>query len=353
MKKLMFQGIILVSLFTFNTPSAIAQPQTIAALAELSGNFSKNGEDCRIGYEIAKQAYPGVSVIIADNQNDPKVGITEFRRLVEMKNASALVTTRSSVGLAINPLSKNQKIPLIGVVGHPRFITENPYSIRFFSQASDEASVLANYVSKNNFSKISIISVEDEYFLRLRDDFINSIGENKITFNDTVLPTEQDFSTLITKLKAKSPDMIFINLIPTQIGQFLKKAKENGINQKTISNFLIGTSDLLKTIDKSLSENIIFAEMDYNKPNYLKAFSRISSNNSTSSIGYSCYASLTYAFELLKQSQNNKKPMIEEISEIKKIKLLDGEIAIKDREAQFEVIPKIIKNGTVQRLINN
>ena len=43
-------------------------------------------------------------------------------------------------------------------------------------------------------------------------------------------PNEKDLSTYVTKVKQKKPDIVFLNLLETQIVPFVKKAKEQGLN---------------------------------------------------------------------------------------------------------------------------
>ena len=122
------------------------------------------------GYEIAVGQFDNeVRTLFGDNQSDPKAAISEFRRLVDSEQIEILVTTRSPVGLALNPLSVQKKVPLIGVIGHPRFTIENPYAVRVFPSARDEADVLAAAMKSKNDERLAIVSNEDEYFLALKE----------------------------------------------------------------------------------------------------------------------------------------------------------------------------------------
>lgn len=332
--------------------TAFAQPATtIGTLAELTGAYARLGDDCRKAYEVAKRnAPPTVKVLFGDNQSDPKIGITEFRRMVTAEHASIVVTTRSPVGLALNPLSLQQKIPLIGVIGHPRFIKENPYAIRVFPSAADEAQGLANAVTQNNENSIATISLEDEYFLGLKNAFEAIVGNDKIVLSKTIAPTEQDFATLLAQIKEKSPSALFLNVSPAQHGPFIKRLREMEIKAHIYANFLIGSADVRKGLS-ALADGVIFVEPEYEKPAFLKALAEQSGSSDSSPIGYGCYVGLTYALQLADHAASRRIAPIDAISSLAQITTLDGPITIQDREAKFKVVTKLIRDGRVERVV--
>ncbi len=92
----------------------------IGAMADVTGPSARIGNDCQRGYELAFKTYASegkvgphyVKIIYGDNQNDVKTGLSEFKRIVEYEGASAIITTRSHISMAINPLSLQKKVPI-------------------------------------------------------------------------------------------------------------------------------------------------------------------------------------------------------------------------------------------------
>lgn len=325
--------------------NAFAETSSIGALAELTGNFARFGEDCRRGYEIAQANSSSTArVLFGDNQSDPKAAISEFHRLVTSERASILVTSRSPVGLALNPLSNQQHIPLIGIVGHPRFVSENPYAVRVFPSAGDEAAALAGYVESKGESKIAAISLEDEYFIGLRNEFEKKIGKDKIVFSETVAPSEQDFSSLLVRIKSKYPTAILANVGPAQMAQLITKIHQTGLNVRVYSNFLAGSADIRKALGEN-GEGVVFAELDYDKPEFLKAVAKRADGLPLSPLGYSCYVALKYAFELDRVSRSRTISLSQALLAIDSVDTLDGPVVFAGREAKFRVVPKMIRNG--------
>ncbi|MBN8549011.1 MAG: ABC transporter substrate-binding protein [Deltaproteobacteria bacterium] len=332
---------------------ARAETQPIAALTELTGNFSRFGEDCRRGYEIALAASTDApKVLFGDHQSDPKVGLSEFHRLVDVERANLVVSSRSPVVLALNPLSVKQGIPLIGVISHPRFVKENANAVRIFPSSVDEASALAAYAMAQGDRKIATISLEDEFFLGLRDEFEVRVGKDKIVFSETVAPTEQDFASLLLRVKAKSPDAIFANVGPAQMTQLVQKIRQAGLNVRLYSNFVAGTEDTRKALGSG-AEGIVFAEVVFEKPGYLKAVAAVSKNSFLSPLGYSCYVAMNYALQLEQVAQSRQISLGDSIAMVREVPTFDGPISIVDREAKFEVVAKTIRNGAVERALGS
>ena len=324
--------------------SAAAQSKVIGALADVTGSFARLGEDCRGGYEVAIQSSDvKAKVIFGDNQNDPKVGISEFRRMADSEHVSLVVTTRSPVALALNSLSTREKLPLIGIVGHPRFVAENPYAIRVFPSAMDEAKVLVGDIDHEG-QTVAIISLEDEYFLGLRDAFIQNLQSSLLVFNETVSPKDLEFSTLIAKVKAKSPKAVLLNAGPNQIPVLVRKMREMGIESSLYSNFLVGAQDVISALGAD-GEGLRYAELDYERPRFVDAFNRTTGKKPLSPLSYACYVAMSYAIELRGEEMS-----AESLARPKVIETLDGPISFLKREGQFAVVLKAIPNGRTNKV---
>lgn len=341
---------ILAAVLICSCDRAVAESSSIGTLAELTGRFSRFGEDCQRGYQLAQdRADKGIVFISGDNQNDPKIAISEFRRMVDLEQARIVVTTRSPVGLALNPLSLQKNPPLVGVIGHPRFVSENPLALRAFPSASDEAAALASLVNSRNESRVAVITIEDDYFLSLQREFENKVGETRIVFSETIGPAEQDFASLVLRVKRAAPTAIFINVGPAQIGPLISKIAQSKLTHRLYSNFLVGMSDVYKSLPIQ-AEGIAFAEVDYEKPEFLRLFSNKFKNAETGPIGYSCYVALCGALELLSLAERNSITVGEAMAKLTIIPTYDGPIRVVNREAQFELVSRAIQDGISKKL---
>jgi branched-chain amino acid transport system substrate-binding protein len=110
----------------------------IGMLLTLSGSFASAGEDCRKGAEagllVAGPQTP-IDLIYADTKNEPTTAITEFQRLVRANLVVGVYTHRSSIGMALNPISLNAQVPLLGAVGHRDFARGNNFAFQIWPRS--------------------------------------------------------------------------------------------------------------------------------------------------------------------------------------------------------------------------
>ncbi len=334
----------------------------VGLMMELSGQFSRLGEDCRKGFQIAKDLYTKdgkagahpVRLIFTDNQGSAKGGLTEFRRLVDIEKVQIVLTTRSPVGLAINPLSQRQKIPIFGVVGHPDFVDQNEYAFRAWPSVEKEGTALAKHVVATGARKAAVITLEDDYFLAMGRGFSNELAAagGKVVYHETVLPGDRDFASLLGKFK-EHIDVFFVNLGPAQNGMFIKRLRELGFSQQVVSNFLIGTADALSNAG-SAADGTHFVELDFQQPRYLKEIAQRFDGEGASPIGYSCYVSLSTVLTMLSEraasdASVNSASIYELLKGLNEVHLLDGPVRILEREIQFGLKVREIRSGAVER----
>jgi ABC-type branched-subunit amino acid transport system substrate-binding protein len=333
----------------FLSPLAFAETR-IGAMAELSGPMSRTGEDCRKGYEVAedefRKGHPAdrFSVVLSDNQGDPKAGLSEFQRLIQQEKIAAVVTSRSPVGMALNPVAYKQKIPLVGIVGHPRFVIENSLAIRSYPSATDEAKVLTDLMARHNEQSIATVTLEDEYFVGLNSTVSEILGRERVKYSETITPSDTDFSSILMKIRTAAPSAIFVNVGPQQLKPFIKKLKELGLKQRVYSNFLIGLSDIQKALGPD-GDGIYYAELDYKKPFFLAAHRELFGDNNSSAVGYSCYIGMLTMLEILHRAADSTAPLHEVFGRDFDLTTADGMIEIRNREAKLSVLPMQLVTG--------
>lgn len=330
----------------------------IALLTELSGTSAINGVNCSQGYELARRTLAPddqigdlkLNFLNGDTKGEALTGVSEFKKLVEVDYANAAISNRSQVGMALNPLSKEKKIPLLGIVGHSEFVSGNPYAFRFWPSAKIEAPVLAAKIVELKKKKLAIITTEDEWTLSFTRSFIEEYKNRgaEIVFEQTVTGDPSEFPSLITKMKKSEPDAIFVNLTVAQIGVMLKKIREQGMNQQIFSNYWSGSKDVLQVAGKE-AEGLIFDAPKTTWRNFSQKLEEYFDQKNPSGVTYGCYAALATLIQTCARHPEIKDSagLYSALLETKSVQLLDGELQIKDREAQIEVEIYTIKDGKV------
>ncbi len=354
----MFKNCFFLILLFFSFTTKAENIIKIGAMADVTGPSARIGNDCQRGYELAFNTYSSegkvgshtVKIIYGDNQNEVKTGLNEFKRIVEYEGANAIITTRSHISMAINPLSLQKKIPILGIASHPKFTKQNNYAFRFIASAKKDGSTLAKSIFDKGSKKVAIVTLVDDSFLATSESFseeFKSLG-GVITDSIELLPTEMDFKSLIAKLQIKKPDGIFINLGIVQLPHFIKKVKESLKNISIFSNFLINTVDVKNDLGY-LANDIPYTESEIGGSNFINLYQTQFKNESPSQISYSCFVAMGATLQAIQSIQEETEytpdSLYQALKKQNKILVPDGSIEMFEQEANFNSVVYILKNG--------
>ncbi len=332
----------------------------IGLMTELTGPWvAGSGSHCKRGYELARKTLvkngklndTPIKFIYGDTQGKGKPSVTEFKRLVEVEKVQAVVVNRSLAGMAINPISKRLKIPLVGIVGHNKFISENPYSFRTWPSTQLEGSTLAKEVFKQGFRLISAVTIEDEWTISFRDEFIKtfeSLG-GEIVFNESVLGEDRDFSTLVTKIKSNKSDSILVNLGPTQTGTFIKKVNEFALKKQLFGNYYVRNKETLKEAGVKAVEGLVFVEVKLDKPKFRKALLENFNDEVLNQYKYTCFAGVRSVLQAIQNAKSisNKSELHESLKSLTSVNIFGEDVNVSNREIIHSLAVKKYSEGLV------
>ncbi len=123
------------------------------------------------------------------------------------------------------------------------------YSFSTWWPQLPEIDALQKFMNKNNFNDIVVINDHDAFNTKAADIFEENAKQNNIKILDRVqIPIgEKDFRTIFVKIKKLQPRAIFVEMQDvSQIGPFMKQAKELGIDAKIFSTSAGQNEDAVK-----------------------------------------------------------------------------------------------------------
>lgn len=333
--------------------SCNAESVRIGALAELSGPFQGIGEECRRGYLIAEQAFgsAGIEIVYGDHQRVARTGISEFHKLVERDHVEAVVTNAAPVALALNPVSKQRKIPLLATVVMPSFTGDNPYALRFWPTAESEGHAVADHLIRRRLLRLAILTLQDEYPVSVTTALkvtLPSLG-GTVVFSEDVLAGSTDLSSVISKMKRANPDAVFINVVGEQIAVIMRRMREQGITQPFIGTFSLARPDILASAGHA-AEHATFIEVDGDKPQFLRKLKEKFEVSHSTGLNYTCYAALSAALQSARRPSSDAiaPSFAARLTELQEVPLLDGPLRIINREAQFDFVAREVSHGLIQ-----
>ena len=335
---------------------AFAQGESvkIGVIAELSGPYAENGDNCRRGVESAfadftdsgKIGRVAIQLSYGDSKGEAASGVVEFKRLTEIERISALIATRSQVSMPINPLSKRLRLPFLGNVGHPNFTAQNPFAFRVFPNTRSEAEILTRGALHTNAKRIALITLEDDWTLALSHDFKEALDKAglKVVADETILPSEAEFGSLITRVLKASPDAVFLNVGMASLPQLLKRLREQDKSIKVLSNFWIGKSDIVSASSGS-AEGVIFDEPNLDIGGLKESVRRKFGEERASATTLGCYSAMALICQAVRQGYGGS--LFEGLNMARSLNLSGSAIPLRNRELQFPLTLKVIRGSAV------
>ena len=345
-------------LLIISVPSFAENSQIrIGLMSDLSGVHSSNGFECKRGYEIARKAHTendrigaySLAFIYEDSQSSPRGGVNAFQKLTSVQNVDAVAFLSSRIAMAVNPISKRRKIPVVGLAANSQFTTGNMYAFGSWWDAAIEGQVLAKEMKKFKVNTTAVVTTEDDYTLSVKDNFaeIFNSDNRKILINETVAPEDFDFSGLVSKIKSKKPDAVLVNLVTGQTGNFIKELREQGYKGKLFGNFFVSKVDEIKAAGTAAIEGTLFVLPATNKRKFLELHDQLFPDKSISALTYACYAGLGLILQAIRDDLENFSSLYEAINNVTNIELLDETLAVKDRRIQYGQEVKVVSNGSI------
>jgi branched-chain amino acid transport system substrate-binding protein len=228
------------------TPAAPAgMTVTIAHAGPLTGSIAHLGKDDENGVALAvaqandkKLSIGGQPVTFKmmseDDQADPKVGTTVAQKLVDAKVAAVIGHLNSGVSIPASEIYSKAGIPMIsGSATNPQ-LTERGMKTVFRTVGRDDQQgpAIAAYIAHElKAKKVALIDDKTAYGEGLANEVEKTLKADKVNVvsRERTTDKETDFKAILTKIKAKNPDVIFHGGMDATGGPMLKQARELGI----------------------------------------------------------------------------------------------------------------------------
>lgn len=347
--------------FTFGlsafVTNALAEPAPVirfGALAELTGPGAMNGAACQSGYkaafELFKNDHPEIAkrveIIYGDHRRDQKAAISEFQRLSDL-GVWGVACNHSIVGVAINPLSKRDRIPLFGVMGHESFVSDNPYAFRAIPTPVEEGGGLAQMAYQRGARNAAILLLEDDYILAIGSAFEREFVRlgGRIVYKDSYSESLSDFNSIAARIRNSKPDMIAMTLGFQQFGPAIRRLREQGVRAPIYANYWLSYPQVVQTAGAENVEGSVFVTERSDFPRFVTTHQAIAPDSFRSGVVFRCYTALATALSGLSDDTATKESFLNTLASLHEIPLADGPLSIVEREIKFELEYYVIENG--------
>ncbi|MGE7919260.1 ABC transporter substrate-binding protein [Viridibacillus sp. NPDC093762] len=216
---------------------------------ELSGGVASYGSGVAAGAELAiaeindaggidgKQIIP----VKIDNKSDAAEATSAAIKLATQEKVVAQIgsATSGNTVAAVQIANKN-KMPIIGPSATSTTVTVNEdgsvndYAFRTCFIDPFQGKIAANFATKTlNLKNVAIYAdSSSDYAKGLAKSFKETVEANggKVVAEEAYIAKDTDFKSILTRLKAKKPEFIYIPGYYEEVGLIVKQAREAGID---------------------------------------------------------------------------------------------------------------------------
>jgi branched-chain amino acid transport system substrate-binding protein len=230
---------------TTAAPAADTVTVKIAHAGPLTGSIAHLGKDDENGVHLAIDQSNAKNIKIGgktikfemqseDDQADPKVGTTVAQKLVDAKVAAVIGHLNSGVSIPASEIYNKAGIPMVSGSATNPTLTERGLKTVFRTVGRDDQQgpAIASYiVNELKAKKVALADDKTAYGEGLANEVEKFLKANKVNVvgRERTTDKETDFKAILTKMKAKNPDVVFYGGMDATGGPLLKQARELGI----------------------------------------------------------------------------------------------------------------------------
>ena len=269
-KRLLLGIVVAVGLVLCVQPVMAADTIRIGLMAPLTGAWASEGQDMKqivelLAGEVNSQGGllgKQIEIITEDDGGDPKTAALAAQRLAN----SQIVAVIGTYGSSITEASQNifDEAGILQIANGSTAIRLSEKGLKYFFRScprdDEQGLVAAKTLVSMGFKKIAILHDNTSYAKGLADEAKSLLEKQpvKIVFYDALTPGERDYNTILTKIKATNPDVVFFSAYYPEAGLLLRQKMEMGWNVPFIGGDATNNPDLVKIAGKDAAAGFYF-----------------------------------------------------------------------------------------------
>ncbi|MCD1636924.1 ABC transporter substrate-binding protein [Martelella sp. FLE1502] len=234
-------GIAASALATGFSFAADGDPIKVGYQLPLTGSTAQYGKDFQTAAEIALEKFNAsgelpvpVEIIYEDSRSDAKEGVTIARKFADNDEIVAVLGDfTSGVSMASAQVYQREGVPQLSqTASHPDYTKISPYQFRNITTQAQEGPFNADWMNEEGYKKIAVISEQTDWGQTVVDNFAEEVKANggEIVFSEYFNRGLPDFRSIITKIERAEPDAIYTGFFYEDGANFLKQAKQLGLD---------------------------------------------------------------------------------------------------------------------------
>jgi branched-chain amino acid transport system substrate-binding protein len=234
---------------SLNSAYAETKEIKVGVILPLSGEVAPMGQAFRRGLELFEKDFPKspLHLVIDDHRYDGKATVSALHKLKDFDKVALQVVWGNMPGDTVAPIAEHERIPLIAISMNPVGKDRN-YVISMGPPTDKLLTKVAEQLTEWQIKNAAAISIDIGNALdalnMLKTKMNGALDIKPIANNET------DFKTLISSLKSKKVDGLFLMTLPAQALTFLRQAKQMKFAPKIIGGDVFADTEFQKEASK-------------------------------------------------------------------------------------------------------
>ena len=238
-------------------------PLKIGGMLPLSGPASIEGHQIIRGLQFAVEeanAKGGVfgrklELVMEDDESNSTKGVTAVRKLIEREKVPFIIGTyASAVAVAGSKVAREYKVPMLSAGSTAASATDenppgDPWFFRSWPDSNGQGeSTAQDIIRVLKKTRIAIIHDNTNYGLTLAEQVtrVAAAEGGTIVSKDSYNAGEQDFSSMLTKLRTQRPEAVYIGGWAGDGANIVRQAAEVGLRTQFIGSGSMLSDDFIR-----------------------------------------------------------------------------------------------------------
>jgi branched-chain amino acid transport system substrate-binding protein len=203
-----------------------------------------------------------VEIIAEDDGGDPRTASLAAQRLSTQGIVAVIGTYGSSITEATQNIYDENNIVQVATGSTAIRLSEK--GLRYFFRTSprddEQGLVAANTLKSLGFERVAILHDNTTYAKGLADEAQTLLKADKveIVLFDALTPGERDYSTILSQLRSRNPDVVLFTGYFPEAGLLLRQKKSMGWDVPFIGGDATNNPDLVSIAGTEAAENFMF-----------------------------------------------------------------------------------------------
>ena len=227
-------ALCLLSVAIAHPPAALAdgckRHLRIGVSLPLTAGPAASGEVIRNSIQLADEMYDKsscVDFIFEDDQFQPKNTVTVVNRFLAADKVQGLIVYGTPTSRAVTPIAEEAKVPLIAFSTLDAVVKDRKFTVKHWCTLDRLNAAVAAEAAERGYKTVAIVTTQNEAMLGLRDAY-RADTKAKVVADWELAKDDFDYATIVAKLKALSPEALYVLLYPPQTGPFVRRVREAG-----------------------------------------------------------------------------------------------------------------------------